>query len=362
MEQARLWIELITEEKVPEFMSGLKSGVVLCKLINKIKPKAVKKINTMSAPFKERENIEKYLKACKKLGMKETDLFTTMDLYESKNIVSVIDNIYALGARARTIETFTGPHLGVKHSIENKREWSEEQLRANWGTKMTLGSYGIMDEGPKNSLDKIVKDPTKVNNTEGKDIQEGLDKDIQARLAAKIDHVKMEQARVWIEIITGEELPEFMSGLKSGVVLCKLINQIQPQTVKKINKMSTPFKERENIEQYLKGCRKLGVKEVDLFVTRDLYECKNTVAVIDNIFSIGAIASTFESFKGPHLGVKHSIEQKKEWSEQQLRSNWGTKQTLGSYGITESGGQKRMGKIIKDPQRFKEAQCGGSKN
>lgn len=38
----------------------------------------MKKINTMKAPFKQRENIEMYLKACAAYGLKEQDLFQVL--------------------------------------------------------------------------------------------------------------------------------------------------------------------------------------------------------------------------------------------------------------------------------------------
>ena len=43
-----------------------------------ISPGSVKKINTMKAPFKQRENIEMYLKACAAYGLKEQDLFQVL--------------------------------------------------------------------------------------------------------------------------------------------------------------------------------------------------------------------------------------------------------------------------------------------
>ena len=81
----------------------------------------MKKINTMKAPFKQRENIEMYLKACAAYGLKEQDLFQVLliaacqtknnretlstkqfhfqvnDLYENKNLYMVVDNLYNLG-------------------------------------------------------------------------------------------------------------------------------------------------------------------------------------------------------------------------------------------------------------------------
>merc|ERR1712243_236612 len=87
------WIEEVLQHKLEmevkdqvDFANQLKDGSVLCQLINCISPGAVKKINTMNAPFKQRENIEMYLKACSNYGLKEQDLFQVNDLYENKNL------------------------------------------------------------------------------------------------------------------------------------------------------------------------------------------------------------------------------------------------------------------------------------
>lgn len=69
----------------------------ISRLINTIEPDSVKKINTMKAPFKQRENIEMYLKACAAYGLKEQDLFQVNDLYENKNLYMILDNLYQLG-------------------------------------------------------------------------------------------------------------------------------------------------------------------------------------------------------------------------------------------------------------------------
>ena len=45
----------------------------------------------------------------------------------------------------------------------------------------------------------------------------------------------------------------------------RLINALRPGSVKKINTMKMPFKQRENIELYLKGAADYGLKEQDLF-------------------------------------------------------------------------------------------------
>jgi len=112
-----------------EFAEQLKDGQALCKLINAIAPGSVKKINTMSATFKQRENIEMYLQGCTNFGLIESDLFQVNDLYEMKNVYMVIDNCYSLSGTAQK-KGWKGPSLGVKHASENPREFDEATLNA----------------------------------------------------------------------------------------------------------------------------------------------------------------------------------------------------------------------------------------
>merc|ERR1719427_2393674 len=83
--QCSKWIEDVTGKKVKNFHADLKSGVKLCRLMNKIQPKSCKpKVSKM--PFVQRENIVMYLQACKKYGMRETDVFVSQDLFEGDNL------------------------------------------------------------------------------------------------------------------------------------------------------------------------------------------------------------------------------------------------------------------------------------
>jgi len=134
------WIEAVTEKNI-EYPEGsvvrdqndfgvvLKNGHLLCELINKLRPGSVKKINTMNAPFKQRENIEMYLKGCETYGLVTQDLFQVNDLYENKNLYMVVDNLYALGGLAQR-NGFNGPVIGKKMATQNKREFDEATLKA----------------------------------------------------------------------------------------------------------------------------------------------------------------------------------------------------------------------------------------
>ena len=60
----------------------------------------------------------------------------------------------------------------------------------------------------------------------------------------------------------------------SKFTLDRLINALRPGSVKKINTMKMPFKQRENIELYLKGAADYGLKEQDLFQVSSLANYK----------------------------------------------------------------------------------------
>ena len=73
----------------------LKNGVVLCKLINKISPGAVPKFKQAGPAFLLMENVQSFLKAIKKYGVADEEIFQTPDLFEARNIPQVHTYIYA---------------------------------------------------------------------------------------------------------------------------------------------------------------------------------------------------------------------------------------------------------------------------
>ncbi|CAO1421398.1 unnamed protein product [Diamesa tonsa] len=132
-QEAQEWIEAILGAKFPpgeKYEDALKDGIILCKLMNKIVPGSVPKINTTGGQFKMMENINMFQKAMMAYGVPDIDGFQTVDLYEAKDISNVTSSLFALGRACHKHPEFPGPQLGPKPSEENKREFSEDTLAA----------------------------------------------------------------------------------------------------------------------------------------------------------------------------------------------------------------------------------------
>lgn len=107
------WIESVLDEKLPPgtYEDILRDGVVLCKLMKVILPGSVPRINTTGGQFKFIDNINFFRLACIRYGLKDADLFQTVDLYEKRNIPAVTQSILALGRACSAHKDFTGPKL-----------------------------------------------------------------------------------------------------------------------------------------------------------------------------------------------------------------------------------------------------------
>ncbi|RWS24054.1 muscle-specific protein 20-like protein [Leptotrombidium deliense] len=126
------WIEACIGQKLPNgsYEDVLRNGIVLCHLMNKLSPGSVKKINQQGSNFQLMENINSFLKAARAYGVPEVDLFQTVDLFERRSIPLVTQCIMALGRTCYLHPEWPGPFLGPKPAEENKRDFSDEVLRA----------------------------------------------------------------------------------------------------------------------------------------------------------------------------------------------------------------------------------------
>ncbi|GAB0090481.1 Calponin repeat [Sergentomyia squamirostris] len=71
-----------------------------------------------------------FQQACIKYGLADVDLFQTTDLWDRKNIALVTQTIFAVGRNTYKHPEWPGPYLGPRPSEENRRDFTDDQLRA----------------------------------------------------------------------------------------------------------------------------------------------------------------------------------------------------------------------------------------
>ena len=115
------WIEQVTGlKKVGTMHEWLKSGVVLCTVLNKIKPGCVV-AKESKISFVHRENIGNYLDTCQKIfNITSASLFQTIDLYEEKNMNLVTTSIHFLAKEVAKNPNYNVPKIReVVASVNN---------------------------------------------------------------------------------------------------------------------------------------------------------------------------------------------------------------------------------------------------
>jgi len=125
------WIEAVLKTQLPKkpYEDVLKDGVVLCHLINAIAPGSVKKIQERGTNFQLMENVQRFQAAIRKYGVPDEEIFQTADLFERRNVAQVTLCIFALARITQKHPEYSGPTLGPKMAEENRRNFSEEEIR-----------------------------------------------------------------------------------------------------------------------------------------------------------------------------------------------------------------------------------------
>jgi len=161
------------------------------------------------------------------------------------------------------------------------------------------------------------------------DNKRGIDKELQAKLASKFDVDKAGACLKWIAESTGKEVTgDFGADLRDGFLLCQLLKHISSKTYKKLKIKSKhtkqPFVCRTQIQNFVKGCKELGMAESDVCTSQDLYEGDNLNNVVNHLYALNAICYKLEDegkYKGPFIfgaHTKFAKENKRHFTKEQL--------------------------------------------
>lgn len=118
-------------------------------------------------------------------------------------------------------------------------------------------------------------------------------RDFQIRwIQGKREDVKERQLVQWISRLTGEKASpdlDFGDLLKDGHLLCKIMNTIQPGSIKRIHSRGE-YALRENVANFILACRKYGLREDDCFSSTDLCDRADLSQVASTLFSLAELA------------------------------------------------------------------------
>ncbi|XP_020915419.1 muscle-specific protein 20 isoform X2 [Exaiptasia diaphana] len=158
----------------------------------------------------------------------------------------------------------------------------------------------------------------------------GFSAEATTKIAAKYPKEWEADAMAWVANMSGQSVEwgtgdearlgdNFAKPLTDGVILCHVVNNLFPNSVKKVHDQNpNAFKMQENISNFLKACEANGVDRVHIFQTVDLYEKQNVGQVISCLQALSRVANKKDPSK-PLFGPKQADECKREFTEEQLK-------------------------------------------
>ncbi|XP_042198711.1 calponin-1 [Callorhinchus milii] len=178
----------------------------------------------------------------------------------------------------------------------------------------------------------------------------GLTAEITSKIAQKYDIQKEEELRVWIESMTGMALGDnFQKSLQNGIILCELINKLQPGSVRKINQSKLNWHQLENLTNFIKAIQHYGIKPYDIFEANDLFDNANMTQVQTTLLAVASMAKTKGVDTGVSIGVKYADKQQRSFDEETLRAGstiiglqMGTNRCASQSGMIPYGAKRNL--------------------
>jgi len=204
----------------------------------------------------------------------------------SHGIVRSEEKAQHQGAGFATMGSIATEKEKTGHGIVRSEERAQHQgagfaTMGSLATEKEAVGHGIIAPGAK-----IKEGPPDVSS-------DSMIEGIKVRQETKYDSSRADKARKWLEAVLSETFSEetLQDALKSGVRLCKALNQVYPGSIPKISDKDTVYVQRENLDKYVKACGRLGFNKSNLFDVIDLYDGKNMTKVVENIYELAHFGS-----------------------------------------------------------------------
>ncbi|KAM6948821.1 calponin-2 [Aplochiton taeniatus] len=178
----------------------------------------------------------------------------------------------------------------------------------------------------------------------------GFSAEVKNKIAQKYDPQREEELRVWIEDVTGASIGEdFQKGLKNGVILCELINKLQPGSVKKISTSAQNWHQLENLTNFIKSITAYGLKPHDSFEANDLFENGNMTQVQTTLLALAGLSKTKGNHSRVDIGVKYADKQERTFNEEKMKAGqcviglqMGTNKCASQAGMNAYGTRRHL--------------------
>ncbi|XP_039623122.1 calponin-2-like [Polypterus senegalus] len=178
----------------------------------------------------------------------------------------------------------------------------------------------------------------------------GLSAEVKNKIAQKYDYQKEEELRIWIEDITEMKIgSDFQKGLKDGIILCELINRLQPGSVRKVNRSKLNWHQLENLSNFIKAITDYGIKPHDIFEANDLFENGNMTQVQTTLLALAGMAKTKGIQSRVDIGVKYADRQERMFDEEKMKAGqcviglqMGTNKCASQAGMNAYGTRRHL--------------------
>ncbi|ORX56110.1 hypothetical protein BCR36DRAFT_177712 [Piromyces finnis] len=127
----------------------LRSGVILCRIIQKVKPELMPRISARPLPFLQMENIHNFLNASKELGVKPDNLFQTSDLYEGTDMNKVFHTLISLD---KVLKGEDDDNLNIEIS---NNSLNKKQPNSNKNRSKHVSTIEIFEQSQRNNSARV---------------------------------------------------------------------------------------------------------------------------------------------------------------------------------------------------------------
>ncbi|XP_068197110.1 calponin-2 [Antennarius striatus] len=178
----------------------------------------------------------------------------------------------------------------------------------------------------------------------------GLSAEVKNKIAMKYDVQKEEELRCWIREVTGHTIDsDFQQSLKSGIILCDLINKLKPDSVPKINKSKLNWHQLENLTNFIKAITEFGLKPHDIFEANDLFENGNMTQVQTTLLALASMAKTKGCHSNVDIGVKYADKHERMFDDEKMKAGqcviglqMGTNKCASQAGMNAYGTRRHL--------------------